>query len=262
MIDAHTHTKFSFDGKSSAVDMAERGKELGLEYMAFTDHFDRDYSHILRYKLVRQLNIEKYVEAVSKMKEQYPFLALGIECGYSELAEKDYIEKIPYEKMDYVINSIHTVDGLDCYTAAYFSKTEKKEAYKNYLLKVLKSVDAKYSFDTVTHIGFVRKNAPYEDAAMPLDEYRDIIEAILKRIIENDKTLEINSNIKYKDFMPTEEIIRFYYELGGRNVTFASDAHLTARVGDMYNEAASLAKSIGFTHWTVYRERKPVKIEI
>ncbi len=262
MIDAHTHTKFSFDGRSSAVDMAERGKELGLKYMAFTDHFDRDYKHILRYKFVRQLNIEKYVAAVTEMKEKYPFLALGIECGYSELAEADYAEKIPYDKMDYVINSIHTVDGLDCYTAAYFSQKTIIEAYSKYLEKVLKSVDAKYGFDTVTHIGFVRKNAPYDDASMPLGTYGDIIEAILKKIIENGKTLEMNSNIRYKDFMPTREIIERYYELGGRSITFASDAHLTARVGEMYDEAAAIVKDIGFKYWTVYRERKPVMIEI
>lgn len=262
MIDAHTHTKFSFDGKSSAIDMAERGRELGLEYMAFTDHFDRDYAHILRYKLVRQLNINKYVDAVTEMKNIYPFLALGIECGYSELAEEDYLVKIPYDKMDYIINSVHTVDGLDCYTSSYFSRKTREEAYEKYLLKVLKSVDAAYSYDTVTHIGFVRKNAPYADASMPLTVFGDIIDAILKRIIDKDKTLEINSNIKYKDFMPTGEILNRYYELGGRNVTFSSDAHLTARVGEMYFDAANLAQEIGFEYWTVYRERKPIKIKI
>lgn len=233
MIDAHTHTRFSFDGKSSAADMAERGRELGLEYMAFTDHFDRDYAHILRYKLVRQLNIDKYVARVSEMKERYPFLALGVECGFSELAEKDYIERIPFDKVDYVINSVHTVDGLDCYTSSYFSGKQAEEAYVKYLMKVLKSVDAGYSYDTVTHIGFVRKNAPYEDAGMPLSLYGDILDLIFRKIIEKDKTLEINSNIKYKDFMPTRELIARYYELGGRNVTFASDAHLVSRVGDM-----------------------------
>lgn len=262
MIDAHTHTKFSFDGKSSAVDMAERGKELGLEYMAFTDHCDRDYAHIWRYKIVRQLNVKKYVAAIKEMKEKYPFLALGIECGYSELAEDDYLKMIPFSEMDYILNSVHTVDGLDCYTASYFSGREKKDAYGKYLYKVLKSLDAKYPFDTVTHIGFVRKNAPYADASMPLAEYIDVIDEILKKIIDKGKTLEVNSNIKYKDFMPTAEILKRYYELGGRSITFASDAHLTARVGELYDVASETVRDIGFRYWTVYRERKPLHIEI
>lgn len=262
MIDAHTHTKFSFDGESAAEDMAKRGQELGLKYMAFTDHLDRDYAHILRYKNIRQLNVAKYVDAISEMKERYPFLALGIECGYSELAEKDYAELIPYDKMDYVINSIHTIDGLDCYNYDYFADKTVFEAFSKYLLKVLKSVDAPYDFDTITHIGFVRKNAPYEDVSMPMSVYGDIIDEILKRIIARDKTLELNSKIKYRDFMPTAEVVARYYELGGRNITFASDAHVTTKVGNMYAEAADLAKSIGFKYWTVYRERKPIKMEI
>ena len=262
MIDTHTHTTFSFDAKSSPVDMAERGKELGLQYMAFTDHYDRDYAHIFRYRFVRQLKLDKYVEEVMKLKEKYPFLALGIECGYSRLAEKDYCNNIPFDKMDYIINSIHTIDKLDCYEQTYFRKYEKEEAFTKYLNKILESLDAKYDFDTIAHIGFVRKNCPYTDPSMKLSEYGDMIEAILKRIIEKDKTLEVNSNIKYKDFMPTREIIQLYYDLGGRNITFASDAHVTNRVAEMYSDAAELVKSIGFTHWTVYRERKPIKIEI
>ena len=262
MIDAHTHTTFSFDAKSSPVDMAERGKELGLSYMAFTDHYDRDYAHILRYKFIRQLKLQKYVEEITKMKERYPFLALGIECGFSLRAEKDYCNNIPFDKMDYIVNSIHTIDNLDCYEQTYFKKFDKEEAYNKYLMKVLASLDAKYEFDTIAHIGFVRKNAPYTDAGMPLSEYGDVIEAILKKIIEKDKTLEINSNIKYRDFMPQKEIVQFYYDLGGRNITFASDAHVTNRVAEMYFDAAEMVKSIGFTHWTVYRERKPQKIEI
>ena len=262
MIDAHTHTTFSFDAKSDPVAMAERGKELGLKYMAFTDHYDRDYAHIFRYRFIKQLKLDKYVEEMIKMKEKYPFLALGIECGYSVRAEKDYCNNIPFDKMDYIVNSIHTIDKLDCYEQAYFRKFDKETAYKQYLVKILESLDAKYEFDTVAHIGFVRKNAPYKDASMPLSEYGDIIEAILKKIIEKDKTLEVNSNIKYKDFMPTAEVLRLYYDLGGRNVTFGSDAHITDRVADMYTDAAELAKSIGFTYWTVYRERKPQKIEI
>ena len=141
-------------------------------------------------------------------------------------------------------------------------KIQKEEAYGKYLRKILKSLDAKYPYDTVTHIGFVRKNAPYADASMPLAEYIDVIDEILKKIIEKGKTLEVNSNIKYKDFMPTAEILKRYYELGGRSITFASDAHLTARVGELYDVASETVKDIGFRYWTVYRERKPLHIEI
>ncbi|MGN1042215.1 MAG: histidinol-phosphatase HisJ family protein [Christensenellales bacterium] len=261
MIDAHTHTEFSFDGRATALNMAEKGKSLGLEYMAFTDHCDRDYAYLYKYIHIRQLNVDEYMKTVSEMKEKYPFLALGIELGYSEFAERDY-KRLPLEKFDYVLNSVHTADGLDCYNPEFFYNRSKKEAYTSYLKKVLKSVNADYSFDTITHLGFVRKNAPFDDASLTLSEYGDLIDEILKGIIDKGKTLEINSNVKYKDFMPTKEIVERYFELGGRNVCFSSDAHVVGRVGEMYREGAELAKSIGFEYWTVYRERKMQKIKI
>lgn len=262
MIDAHTHTKYSFDGKSRAADMAARGEELGLEYLAFTDHCDLDYAHILKYKLIKQIKIDKYVEGVNALRERFPFLALGLECGYSELSEKDYVAKIPFKSFDYILNSVHTVDGLDTYTQAYFIGKSKEKAYTKYLLKVLKSLDCAYPYNTVSHLGFVRKKAPYRDAAVDAETFGDILDEILKRIIEKGKTLEINTNTRSNDFMPGAEIVERYYNLGGRDITFASDAHIFSRICDRYPEARDMAKNVGFKYWTVYKNRLPVRIPI
>lgn len=262
MIDTHTHTKFSFDGRFDAFLMAERGRELGLDYMAFTDHLDRDYAYIERYSHVRQLDIDSYVKAVTVLKESYPFLALGIELGYSERAENDYTFLLDLPKFDYILNSIHTINGQDVYNSEYFEDKDKKTAYEKYLLQVHKSTTAKYFYNTISHLGFVRKNSTYEDNLMPLKDYGDIIEAIFQNIIDMGKTLEINSNIKTQDFMPTKELLNRYYEMGGRSITFASDAHVISRIGDMYEQACEMVRDIGFRYWTVYRERQPIFLEI
>ncbi len=262
MLDTHTHTLYSFDGRDSAIDMANKGKELNLEYMAFTDHYDRDYVYIDRYSYVGQIDVENYVKGVTKLKEEYPFLAMGIELGYSELAEKDYVTLLKNYKFDYVLNSIHTVDGMDVYNSEYFLDKTKHQAYSEYLKKVLKSTNANYPYNAISHIGFARKNSTYQDNYMPIEEYADIVDAIFVSIIEKGKTLEVNSNVKTKDFMPCKDFLKRYYELGGRSISFASDAHVASRVCDMYEEACELVKSIGFTYWTVYREGKPSYIKI
>ena len=53
-----------------------------------------------------------------------------------------------------------------------------------------------------------------------------------------------------------------YYALGGRRITFSSDAHNKKSIGDRYELASNLVKEIGFTHWTVYKDRIPYEIEI
>lgn len=232
-----------------------------MEYMAFTDHCDKDYARLYKYMHVRRLDIEGYWSAVNKMKQNYPFLAVGIELGYSELAEKDYAA-LPLDKFDYVINSIHTVNGSDCYNKEYFCGRTKKEAYDRYLKKVLESVDASYSYDAISHLGFVRKNAPYEENDLTMAEFGDILDEIFLKIISKNKTLELNSNIKTKNYMPTKELVERYRALGGTNICFASDAHILDRVGEGYKGAAEIAKDAGFEYWTVYRNRTPQKIKI
>lgn len=262
MIDTHTHTTFSFDGKSSLKDMVKKAKEFNVEYYAITDHCDMDYNYIPEYFLIKKIKLEKYIEGVEKIKKKYPFVALGLECGYSKLAIEDYLKLVPFEKFDYILNSTHTVEGKDCYFAPYFKERNKKECYESYLLTVRESLEVPYPYNTVSHLGYVKKNAPFEDKTLRYIDFADILDDILKRIIELDKCLELNSHTKGHGFMPDLDIVKRYRELGGENICFASDAHIVSRICENYDLAKEVAEIAGFTHWTVYRNQKPIKIKI
>ena len=86
----------------------------------------------------------------------------------------------------------------------------------------------------------------------------------MKLIIEKDKTLEINTHVHKNgmEYLPENEILKRYYELGGRNITFSSDAHRASFICDKYELAKNVVKEIGFTEWTVYKKQKPFKIKI
>ena len=67
-------------------------------------------------------------------------------------------------------------------------------------------------------------------------------------IIELGKTLEVNT---HHALCPNEEILKKYYEFGGRKVSFGSDAHR----GDVYkdfDETAKMLKTIGFKGFTYF----------
>ncbi|MFA6866835.1 MAG: histidinol-phosphatase HisJ family protein [Clostridia bacterium] len=262
MIDTHTHTKFSFDAKSSIEEMITKAQEMGIEYYAISDHCDYDYNYIKKYIFMRRIRLKKYIKKVTEMKEKYPFLALGIELGYSKKAQKDYFEKLHFDDYDYIINSTHTVDRNDCYFTAYFKNKDKNTAYMRYFEKVYRSLDASYPYQTISHIGYVRKNAPYEDATINYLDYKDVIDKILKKIIALDKCLEINTNTKNKGILPEREIIEKYYELGGRKISYASDAHSVDRICEGYEDVAKMVKEIGFEYWTVFRKQLPILIKI
>ena len=56
--------------------------------------------------------------------------------------------------------------------------------------------------------------------------------------------------------LPTPEMLRRYFALGGRLITFGSDAHQPRRVGENRDWAEHLAREIGFTEWCVFQGRK------
>ena len=60
--------------------------------------------------------------------------------------------------------------------------------------------------------------------------------------------------------MPDEPILSLYRDLGGKRITFGSDAHTAARVGIGFREAEERVASLGFTHYTVYRKREPIDL--
>lgn len=263
MIDFHLHTKFSHDGRENPEDIVSAAKEKGITHMAITDHCDWDYLDIKGYWFLKQIKLKKYLAMLDEIsKYEGISVAKGIELGFSGSAARKYIKEMPFERFDYIVNSAHTACGEDVYFEKFFKDKDRKTAYTMYLGQVEKSVDAPYPYNTVAHIGYVAKNAPYPSPALLYDDFPEEIDRILKKIIDKDKTLEVNSNLKRGGFMPDDTILRRYRQLGGDNIIFGSDAHKLCRLGEKYDEALRTVKDIGFTHWTVYCERLPERIPL
>lgn len=263
MIDTHTHTTFSHDGKGKMSEMIEKAISLGLTYYAITDHLDKDYLYCkAKYKLIRQLNDDKQYNAMLDMKAKYGSrikIGLGIEAGYALPAINDVKRVLDKHDYDYIINSVHSVNGYDAYFAGYFKGKTKREAYYPYFENILASLDVPYRYETVAHIGYIARNATYADKDLRLNEYEDIIDKIFKRIIEKEKVLEFNTNVRLKAgkfIMPTLELMKRYYDLGGRLITIGSDAHYPERIAESYYEASKLLRDIGFTEVSYFYEGK------
>ena len=156
-------------------------------------------------------------------------------------------------KPDFVINSVHTCLGADCYFPHYCYGRSKAFAYNAYLYRVLESLDACYDYDVVAHIGYCSRNATYPDPKLRYEEFADVLDEILKRIIRKGKILEVNTSSKTagSPFLPDTDILTRYFQLGGRNVSFASDAHDVTRVGEKRGLVCDALKKIGFTDLTI-----------
>ena len=81
-------------------------------------------------------------------------------------------------------------------------------------------------------------------------EFGERIDDILLTIVRKRKILEVNTAIA-EGTLPTRELVKRYFELGGRKVSYGSDAHKRERIGDKREEATAMLREIGFTCLTV-----------
>ena len=273
LTDVHNHSTYSTDGRASLEDMVKTAKEMGLRYFGISEHFDYDY-------IAAGLKIHgfeppytdaaAYFAEAESLKHKYggadfTFLAGG-EFGFSDSpwCKEEYIKLIEKYSPDFVVNSVHTVKGKDCWFKEYFEGKSKQKAYGDYLERVRESLDAPYRYDIVAHLGYCSRNAVYEDRKLRYEEFSDIIDDILRTVIEKEKILEVNSSSRGagSEFLPDCDILSRYFELGGRNISFASDAHATDRICDKRQLVVSALKNIGFTHITVPIRDEIVRVQL
>lgn len=267
--DCHVHTQNSHDGKIPLCDVVAKAKEQGLCYIATTEHLDYDFLYGKNTAPVKwgMLDVAKYHEdwknakqALDDDKNNTLTLAFGVEASYdsSQRAKDEYKKIIAEYPFDVVINSVHCVDGYDVYFKLAFLFKSKKRVYRRYLETILESLDAPYPYEIVAHIGYIAHGAPYRDKVLRYKDFAKEVDAVLEGIIARGKVLEVNF---HHDMVPEREIIERYYELGGRKISYGSDAHR----GDIcknFEETCAMLKQIGFTHLSTFVQHKEVLVEI
>lgn len=277
LTDMHSHTTFSHDGRNTPAEMLAAAQKQGVAFYGVSEHFDYDYDTSLmdeeEYKATRNGDEEEYFHTLRHLQEDYEGVmnvAVGAEFGYSEEENVQGRYALTYEKYrpDYVINSVHSIDGRD-FACVHYSKTAKiegtkKEVFGNYLRVVRKSLDVPYPYDIVGHIGYAARYVPFADKNISLEEFGEELDDILQTIIRKDKILEVNSANKTLEnrTLPARHIIERYFALGGRKISYGSDAHFIERIGDKREEIIAMLKEIGFTYLTVPFRGEHIKVEI
>jgi len=263
MTDFHIHTSFSPDGTSTIEEYCLQAQSIGCTHFAVCDHLDIGYPD-RRFESI--ISPSFYISTIEKARKLFPELniSLGMEAGYipsSALQTAMHLSMLP---LDFVINSVHVVDGQDPYFPEYFENKTRENAYNRYLECVYESLDAPYDFSVLGHITYVSRTAPYLPAAIEWRDAKEILDAILLRTVYLGKGLEINtSSIKSTgSTMPTESILRRFNELGGEIVTIASDAHNISRLCSNYSYASTLLQQCGFEYTAVFQNMQPIMLKL
>lgn len=265
MVDLHLHTSFSFDSRESAENYVKKAQECGLNILGFSEHYD--YDAVLDGEDILPCDIKSYLKNAGNLSEKYEDMRIlrGIEFGYRREALPYYEKLLSQYRFDYVINSLHTLKGKgDCYHDRFFEGKEVKDCYRDYLQGVLESIVCFPDYDIVGHIGYASRYRRGENVKLCLEDFSELLDDILREIFLRGKFLEINTSVgtSGSNFLPDESIIERYISLGGRNLTFGSDAHKAADYLRNYQKARKFLLEKGIERLYYFIDRKPVAYKI
>ena len=263
--DVHMHSQFSGDSNAPQEDMILTAMDAGLSGICFTDHLDIDYQEEPGLFL---LDLPNYTASVLALQKKYDgkfAVRLGIELGLQPHLANIHTDILSQYPFDFVIGSSHVVHGVDPYYPSFYDGREEKDCYREYFESILENIRAFDAFDVYGHIDYVVRYGPTTNTNYIWSDYQDIIDPILKLLIEKGKGIEINTGgFKYGlgHPNPTEEIIKRYRELGGEIITIGSDAHTPQHIGFDFKKVPEILKNAGFDYFTVFKERKPEFIRL
>lgn len=270
LFDNHTHSYFSADSEMDIYEAVARAEDLGLGGIVLTDHIDlgehQGTKDFIFDVAAQQSAIDDAVERLGLGGKGSVELLKGIEIGIDIPSEEAIFKVLRENSYDCVIASQHLIDGYDPYWGGYYDNCDYKYAYSHYLEVFYEGMVRMKDFDIIGHYDYIVRYAHYPQNAITYREFGDILDAIFKYLIDNGKSLEINTKT-YQLYRGREpwldiEVLKRFRELGGEALSFGSDAHAVGRIADKFEWCREVSKRAGIEYEVCYKGRKPYYIPL
>lgn len=258
-MDYHLHTTHSMDGEQTMEELCRTMVERGVQEICLTDHIEPGYPDP---EMDKPPVWKDWFADIERCRAMFPQLEIkaGIEIGDNpEIRDqvKRMVDELP---LDFRLLSLHLVGGLDPFNADYWEKYGREDGYRAYAKEKADSICAWTDFDSIAHIGYVAKFAPFTGEERPF-RYEDApedIERLLKHVIACDKCIEVNTSgyARTGYTQPHPSILKRYIELGGEIFTFGSDSHNTERDYADIERAKQLVRELGGKYQASFTQRK------
>ena len=255
IVDYHMHLRAPDESLDHTVAGVERFVELaaerGIDEIGFTEHVyyfaqTRDLWTVPYHLRHCKHDLEMYVEAVTEAKRQGMPVKLGLEVDYEPEREEKTRELLAPYPWDYLLGSIHFVDGAGIDgEPSLVEDVGVEEAWRRYY-ETLAAAAASGLFDSLAHPDLVKMYGP----EIPWN-WGAVAGAL------NGTCLEVSSGGLHKlhgRLYPNPELLR---EARKRcvEITLASDAHIPEHVGRDLDQAVGHARAAGYETVTVFDRR-------
>lgn len=259
--DSHMHSYHSFDSKEPMENMVLKGIELGLKGICFTEHQDIDFNDPHEEPGAFSLNADAYLYELLMLRNKYEGkinISFGVEMGFQPHLRRELALYAKAYDFDFIIGSMHLLGGLDPAFPDYYDDKNDEDVYRAYFKEMQEGLKVFSNFDVLGHLDYIVRYGKTKDANYSYDKYKDLIDPILEKLVDNGKGIEVNTGaIRHglKDLNPTRDIVKKYRELGGEIVTVGSDAHNINYLASGFDVAEQFLLDCGFKYYTSFEKR-------
>ena len=263
--DYHMHSSNSGDSETPMEEMILSSIDKGLQEICFTEHMDMDFP--LLPGLPPDpflLDMEAYKRELTYYKKKYAdkiTIRFGIEIGMQRQVAKENSALTKAHDFDFIIASQHLLDHNDPYYGEFWSGKKVSDVLTHYFEETLENIKLFPDFDVLGHLDYIARYVPEGDHTYSYERFNDIIDEILKYLADHDKGLDLNSkalkSFSYGNSNPSPEAIARFHELGGRIITFGSDAHTPEGVASAFDQMREIALKAGFSEYYTFEKRVP-----
>ena len=277
LIDYHIHSEYSDDSVEPMENIIKSAIEKNISEICFTDHVDYDIkldhdtfeqmSDEEKAKNKKVLNVDypNYFKELEILKDKYKnriTIKMGLEFGMQTHTVEKFRNLFNSYDLDFIILSCHQADNKEFWNHEYQKGKTEDEYNLGYYEEIYKCIHQYGDYSVLGHLDLIQR---YNDTIYPFEKARDIITEILKKVIKDNKGIEVNTSsfaYKLKDLTPSRDILSLYHQLGGKIITVGSDSHKAESVGSHISFVQKELKNIGFSHFCTFDKMKPVFHEL
>jgi histidinol-phosphatase (PHP family) len=262
--DSHVHTEWSWDAVEGSMERTcARAVAMGLPAVAFTEHVDHtrwtvlftdddaDSDHLRR--LVSAdgvltpppLDVGGYLDCVQRCRDRFPELRIvsGVELGDPHWHAAPVAAVLDAGRFELVLGSLHCLRVDDAFfePPVLFRRLTTADVMRGYLAEAAELIERCGSFSVLAHIDYPVRYWPRNASPFDPAEFEDEFRHALRLLAESGRALEVSTRVPLHP-----EIVRWWREEGGAQVTFGSDAHDPLGLAAGFGVAATMVEAHGF----------------
>jgi histidinol-phosphatase (PHP family) len=248
LADCHVHSQFSYDAPDGSMESScERGVRLGVPAIAFTEHANYVPG-------APPLDVRAFAESVDRCRRRFPALNVlaGVELGEPHRFPAEVDALLNSYPFDLVLGSCHSipVDGrlVEIGDEGTLEPDVADENVRSFFAETLALVQSAPAFAALAHLDYPKRYWPHDRLRYSELDFEAEYRGVLATAAAAGLALEINTDCGDLAHGPCPDlvVVRWWRELGGRAVSFGSDAHRPDDVVAGLKVAAAIAESTGF----------------